>query len=44
VFEETRVKELAKASCYSRQLLKTVGAIYIWFSDKMRFTLATLKN
>jgi len=46
VFTETPAKELTEAHCYSRRYcsqLLLIDVIFIWFSDKMLFTLATLK-
>ena len=40
-------KELTEANChprYSCSKLLLVDAIFIWFSDRMLFTLTTLKN
>jgi len=47
VFKEMPAQKLTEAHCYSRhscsQLLP-IGVIFIWFSDKMLFTLIAVKN
>jgi len=46
VFKKTHARELTEANCYSRHgcsKLLLIDAIFIWFSNKMLFTLATLK-
>jgi len=45
--KETSAKELTEAHCYSRHScskLLLIGAIFRWSSDRMLFTLTTLKN
>jgi len=40
-------KQLTEANChprYSCSKLLLIDAIFIWFSDRMLFTLTTLKN
>jgi len=47
VFQEMPAKQLTEANChprYSCSKLLLVDAILIWFSDRMLFTLTTLKK
>jgi len=47
VFKETPAKALTEAHCYSRlgcTKLLLVDVIFIWFSDKMLFTLIMREN